>query len=93
MYIKGKIFLTNICKTIKLIAIQDITEIKIHILSKSFDNKFRAYNKAGFKIKRIHVDTEFKPVEDTFKDIDIIMNYSTVQEHVTGIENAIRRIR
>ena len=52
------------------------------IINKEFDNSFRVYNQSGFHIQRIHVDPEFKPIEDTFKDIDITINYSTAQENV-----------
>ena len=77
MYIKGQIFLITISKAIKSITIQEITERKIPVLNKSFDNKFRVYNQAGFQIQRIHVDPEFKQMEDKFKDIDSMMNYAT----------------
>ena len=55
---------------------------KIPILNKLFDNKLIAYNQSGLQIQRIHVNPEFKPTEDTFKEIDIIMNYETLQEYV-----------
>ena len=77
MYIKGQIFLITISKAIKSITIQEITERKIPVLNESFDNKFRVYNQAGFQIRRIHVDPEFKQMEDKFKDIDSMMNYAT----------------
>ena len=38
----------------------------------------------------IHVDTEFKPMGDTFKDIDIKINYEIAQGHVPETENVIR---
>ena len=39
------------------------------------------------------MDPEFKPMEDTFKDIYIKINYTTVQENVPEIEQAIRTIK
>ena len=42
----------------------------IPIVYKEFDNKFIVYNQSGFQIQRIHVDPEFKPMEDTLKYID-----------------------
>ena len=82
MYIRGQIFLVTISKTIKFITIQDITERKISILNKSFDNKFRVYYQAWFQIQMVHLDPKFKPMVDKFKDIDITMDYATAQEHV-----------
>ena len=86
-------FLITISNTIKFIAIQDITESEIHVLNKVFDNKFRIYNQAGFKIQRIHVDPELKPMLYIFEDIDTIMNYATSLEHVPEIDHAIRTIK
>ena len=82
MYTQGQMFLVAISKTIQFIMIQYITESKIHILNKSLNNKFILYNQVGFQIQRINVYTEFKPMEDTFEDIDITINYVTSQEHV-----------
>ena len=93
MYIQGKIFLATTSNTIKLITIQDITDRKINILNKSFDNVFRVYNQAGFLIQRIHVDPDFKPMVDIFKDIYITMSYATLQEHVPEIDRAIKIIK
>ena len=53
-----------------------------NISNKSFDNKFRVYNQARLQIQRIHVDNEFKPIEVTFKEIYITINYETDQGHV-----------
>ena len=55
-------FLVTISKTVKFITIQDITESKIPIFNKSFENTFRVYNQAGLQIQMIHVDPEFKPM-------------------------------
>ena len=54
----------------------------IPILNRKFDNTFILYIQVGFQIERIHVDPEFKPMEDTFKDIDITINYAISQENV-----------
>ena len=59
--------------------IQQITDRKIPILKKVFDNTFRVYNQSGFQIQIIHVYPEYKKMEDTFKDIDITVNYETPQ--------------
>ena len=48
MYIQEQMFLVTVFKTIKFITIQDITESKIPIFNKAFDNKFRVYNQSRF---------------------------------------------
>ena len=73
--------------------IQEITERKIPILNKTFDNIFIVYNQAGLKIQRIYVFPEFKQMADTFKEIDITMNYAIAQGHVTETERIIRTIK
>ena len=93
MYIQGQMFIITTSKKIKSVAIQGITDSMIPILNKSFYNKFIVYNQSGLKIQRIYVHSEFKPMEDTFKCIDIKMNYATAQEHVPKIERAIRTIK
>ena len=62
--------------------IQYIIDRKIPILNKSFQNTFKEYNKAGFQIQTINLYPEFKPMEDTFKDIGFTMNYATAKEYV-----------
>ena len=39
------------------------------------------------------MDPEFKPMEDTFKGIAIIMNYVKSQENAPEIDHAIRKIK
>ena len=82
MYIQRHIFLLTTSKKIKLIEIQEITYRKIPLLNKAYDNTLRVYNQAGLNIQGINADPEFKPTEDTLKDIAIKVNYATVQENV-----------
>ena len=82
IYTQGNIIPVTIYKTIKFIEIQDITYRNIPILNQSFYNTFIVYNQAGLKIQRIQAKPEFKPMEDTFKYIEITINYATEQGHV-----------
>ena len=79
MYIQRRMSPVVISTTIKFIEIQDITESKIPILNKAFDSTLIVYNQSGLQIQIIRVYTEFKPMEGTFKDIDIMINYATVK--------------
>ena len=45
------------------------------------------------KIERIDVYPEFKAMENTFKYIDIKINYATAQENVPEIESEIKTIK
>ena len=44
MYIQERMFLVTISSRIIFVTVQDITDRKIPILNKSFDNTFRIYN-------------------------------------------------
>ena len=59
-------------------------------MNKSFGNKLRVYNQEGLQTQSMHLDLEFKSTGDTFKDINIMMNYTIEQEHVTEIERKIK---
>ena len=93
MYIQGIIFLVTVSKNIKFITIKCIPSQSKSLLCEAFDQTFRVYNKAGFRIDTIYVDPEFKVLEHVFIDNDITMNYATAQEHVPEIERTIRTIK
>ena len=86
MYIQGIIFLVMVSKNIKFITIQCILTRSKSLVCKAFDQTFRVYNKAGFKIDTIYVDPEFKVLKYVFINNDITMNYATAQGHVPEIE-------
>ena len=79
----------SISNRIKSVTTQDITYRKITILNKEFDNTLIIYNQTGLQTQTIHEDTEFKPTEDTIKEIYITVSYTTEQEHVPEIERTI----
>ena len=93
MFIQGLAFLTTISKRIKYRTIEFIEKRNEKVLNKGFDNVFRIYNKAGFRITELHVDPEFKFLKEVMKDIDIELNCSSAQEHVPDIERSIRVIK
>ena len=51
------------------------------------DKILRNYNKAGFQIKNINCDREFKGLMDPIKDeLNVDMNYTSANEHVPEAE-------
>ena len=74
MYIQGIMFLVTISRKIKFITIQSIETRKKSDLIKAFDNVFRIYNTANFRIAIIYANPEFKMLKDDFTDIDIKLN-------------------
>ena len=52
------------------------------------------YNKAGFKIKEIRSDNEFRPLQESLSnDFGIGMNFANPQEHVPEAERNNRVIK
>jgi len=61
---------------------------------KRIDMVLRHYNKAGFTIKKIYCDGEFKHMMDQVCDeLGVEMNYANPDEHVPEIERSIRVIK
>ena len=45
------------------------------------------YNEAGYRIREIHADNEFRPLFETVADdLDVIMNYTNAGDHVPEAE-------
>ena len=62
-------------------------------LYSALDEIFRFYNHAGFFIRMIHCDNEFRKIMDAVKDeLNCTMNYAPAQEHVPEAERNIRTI-
>jgi hypothetical protein len=60
----------------------------------ALDNVFCLYNMAGFTIKSLHCDNEYRPLMKELEDIyEVKVNYSNAQEHVPEVERSIRVIK
>ena len=58
------------------------------------DNVFRLYNKAGFDVKYLEADSEFKPLLEPLQDeLDIDMTFADPQDHVKQAERNNRTIK
>ena len=54
----------------------------------------RHYNIAGFSIKRIECDSDFKSIMDKFTDeIGIEINYENPDRHIPEVERNIRMLK
>ena len=94
MFVNELPMLTTIDTTIKfcgLIPLQSRTHEEIF---SALDQVLRFYNKAGFYIKTIFCDGEFKSMMDKVSDeLDIQLNYTNAQEHVPQAERNNRTIK
>ena len=95
MYIQGIPFLVTVSKRLKFVTITHIAKRSKALLCEAFDKTFRVYNKAGFRITKLHVDREFEVLEEAMMDEDnsIEMVYAAAQQHVPEIERMIRVIK
>ena len=95
LYIQKEMFLATVSKHLKFLTIVPIAQRSKKMLCDAFDQTFRVYNASGFRIASVHVDPEFKPLEDIMRDDDndIAMIYVPAQQHVPEIERAIRTIK
>ena len=82
MFVNGIVVLTSIDRSIRfrgLVPMKSKTKDEIY---KAIDVILRHYNKAGFRIKTIHCDREFKPLMDDVSDeMDAEMNYTAKDGH------------
>jgi hypothetical protein len=94
MFVNGMPMLTGIVRSIRFraqIALDNRSEESVY---KGIDSIFRLYNNAGFRIKRIHCDQEFRTMMEKVSDeVDIEMNYATASEHVPEAERNNRTIQ
>jgi hypothetical protein len=64
------------------------------VLYSALDQILRFYNGAGYTIKEIRCDREFRPLMDPIKDeLDVDMVYSNAGDHVPEAERNNRTIK
>jgi hypothetical protein len=83
MFINQLPFLTGIDGTIKYRMIATLKTREHDEFFVALDKFLRAYNAAGFVIKKIHADGEFEPMMAIVQDeLDVQVNCTTAGEHV-----------
>jgi len=92
--INGIPFLGTVSRNILYRTCKDIKNQTCDAYRSALDNVFRIYNLAGFCIKAIHCDNEFRPLMDPLStDYEVSMNYASAQEHVPEAERNNRVIK
>jgi hypothetical protein len=93
-FVCGLPILTSIDNPIKFRASVPLKDRKKEDIYRALDVIFRKYNAAGFAIKVIQTDPEFKPIMDEVKDdLEVTMDYVPTQHHVPEAERNIRTIK
>ena len=94
MYINGMSFLTTISRHIMYRTTEWVPNKTAKAYRSALDNVFRLYNLAGFRIRSIHCDNEYRSLMQELETIyEVKMNYSNAQEHVPEVERSIRVIK
>ena len=75
--------LTAIDKTVKFRSLVPMNTKQNKEYYRALNAILRHYNQAGFMIKTIHCDGEYKAMMDQVRDdLDIVMNYTNGSDHV-----------
>jgi hypothetical protein len=94
MFINSEGMLTAIDRTIKFRSLVPIDSKQKDEYYRALDVILRKYNSAGFMIKMIHCDGEYRSMMDDVKDnLDVEMNYANAFDHVPEAERNNRTIK
>ena len=94
MFINGIGFLTSVGHPIYYRMCKPIDSTSHNDYYKTLDKAFRVYNKAGFRIKTIQCDGEYKAMMEKVSDeLDVTMNYTNAQDHESRAERNNRTIK
>ena len=94
MYVNEVGMLTTIDRTIKFRAVIPISSRTHEEYYRALDMVLRHYNKAGFKIKTIHCDGEYRAMmAKVSDDLDVKMNFTNAQDHVPEAERNNQTIK
>ena len=84
MFVNGLPFFVTLSRGIKLLTIKFLPSCTTNTLHDSLQTLARLYRRDGFLVKMCLMDMEFKPLEDSSKDVPI--NTTTAREHIVDIE-------
>jgi hypothetical protein len=86
--------LTAIDKTIRYRSLVTLEGRTAKVLYSALDKILRLYNGAGYTIKEIRCDREFRPLMDPVNDeLDVDMVYWIARDHVPEAERNNRTIK
>jgi hypothetical protein len=92
--VNGMKMISGIDKQVRYRTVVDIKNMTAAQFYKGIDKIFRQYNQAGFTVKRIDCDRQFKPLFEPVQDkLKVTMNYTSKGEHVPEAERNNRTIK
>jgi hypothetical protein len=94
MYVNECGMLTAIDRTIKFRSLVPMNTKKHVEYYRALNQILRHYNQAGFVIRTLHCDGEFRGMMEKVKDnLDVDMNFTNAQDHVPEAEQNNRMIK
>ena len=94
MYVNEVGMLTTIDRTVRFRSVVPITSRTNEEYYRALDQVLRHYNRAGFKIKTIHCDGEYRSMMENVSDnLDVEMNFTNAQDHVPEAERNNRTLK
>jgi hypothetical protein len=94
MYVNECGMLTAIDQTIKFQSLVPMNTKQYVEYYRALDQILRHYNQAGFVIRTIHCDGEFRGMMEKVEDyLDVDMNFTNAQDHVSEAERNNRTIK
>ena len=81
--INGLTFLTTVSKNICYRTAQFVIDKSVTSYRAALHKVFKIYNRAGFHVREIRCDNEFKPLQAVLQETySISVNFANPQEHV-----------
>jgi hypothetical protein len=94
MYVNECGMLTAIDRTIKFRSLVPMNTMPHVQYYRVLDQILRHYNRAGFVIRRLHCDGEFRGMMEQIEDdLDVKMNFTNAQDHVPEAEQNNQTIK
>jgi hypothetical protein len=90
-FVDGIAFLLTVSRNIKFITAEHVASCTAKSLSKHMDHIIQVYTRAGFSVRTVSMDGEFKKVKDKLPLV--VCNTTAAKEHVSNVEHSIRTIK
>ena len=90
-FVDGMAFLLTVSRQIKFITAEYVAGRTAQSLSTHMERVIEVYKRAGFSIRTILMDGEFKKIKDLMSQV--VCNTTAAKEHVSKAERSIRTIK
>lgn len=93
MFVNSLAFFVTMSRDLKFITTQYITSRTTNTIGEGLYSVIQLYRNAGFQVKFVLVDGGFEHIRAKYNEYGVILNTTSANEHVPGIERMIRVIK